>query len=71
MVKYVDVAGIKQIPAKGHCGLSMRAVQKHCKINLIFKKVFHVVLLQLAISYQNSGLSNEKKCCNMCSKYTG
>ena len=40
----VDVAGSKQIPAKFHCGLSMKAVHKHCEINLTLKKVFHVVL---------------------------
>ena len=33
--------------------------------------MFHVGLLQLAIPYQNSGLSNEKKCCNVCNKYKG
>jgi len=44
-VKCVDVAGIKQIPAKVHCGLSMKAVHKHCQIKLTLKKVFHVGLL--------------------------
>ena len=37
-VKCVDVAGIKEIPAKFHGGLSMKAVHKHCQIKLTSKK---------------------------------